>query len=550
MLLDNQAPEGWRPISFSEFNLENSRVNFEDIVKGKNGEQLVFHPANAEYFERMFKATMSDDTDEMMRMYDKIQNFTKASLTSIWPMFHGRNAISNVFLNFMNLGLATLKKEYHVASINMMNKNRKYNQLSKTYETFINSAPGSANFQKALEAKEEMADLFSQKMFTDKNGYSWTFGELHKIIKNDIVAFNPSIVGQIDIDKTFTENLATTLETGFNKGAKGMAKNAARGIMTLDADKIAPVKFAKDVGSLFEDQARLVSFFGNLKETGDVIQAANRTKQFLFDYSNITEFERKVLRRVLPFYTFFRKNTELQVKTLLREPGKIAAEMRFVSNLGDALTDQEMTEEEKALLPEWAKQSAIILKDRKGNDVEVLTGIETPTEAFFKQTTGQGLIGMVSPLIKYPVEMTTGYSFFRQKPISEITKADAFKNMPGPIKDFIGFTEVPLKDRKGEPLRGADGKPLVKYVSLRPERMYSIMNIPITSRAMSFLGKLNDSDATLDDQFIYSITGIDSRNFDLENEAQMREKELQEQLQKILQDAGLGYSFNRFVLKK
>ena len=45
-----------------------------------------------------------------------------------------------------------------------------------------------------------------------------------------------------------------------------------------------------------------------------------RLKKFLFDYMDLTAFERKVMKRVFPFYTWLRKNIPLQISMLLKSP--------------------------------------------------------------------------------------------------------------------------------------------------------------------------------------------------------------------------------------
>jgi hypothetical protein len=53
-------------------------------------------------------------------------------------------------------------------------------------------------------------------------------------------------------------------------------------------------------------------------------EAANSVKHYLFDYSDITSFEREVMRRLFPFYTWTRKNIPLQLEHLWKQPEKFA----------------------------------------------------------------------------------------------------------------------------------------------------------------------------------------------------------------------------------
>jgi hypothetical protein len=539
--LASESPKHWRAINFSEFKLEGGKVNFSDMVTAANGEELVFHPANAEAFENMVKGMMIDDVESMMKGYDKLQNFVKASLTTIHPMFHGRNAISNVFLNYTNLGADALNPALNASSFSMMAKESKFNRVMQTYEKGITAPEGSKAFKDALNARETMNDMNKQVILTDKAGYRWTYGELRGIIKNNVIAFNPNVVGRFDVDRSVQENIENIIsEASEGKTIGSKIKRNIKGAAKLEAEKISLFKGGLKVGSAVEDHARLVSFLGNLRRTGDVELAANRTKQFLFDYSNITDFERKVMRRIIPFYTFMRKNMELQVTTLLREPAKIAQQMRAIDTIGDAISGDTLTDEERENLPEWLQRGLIILKSRSGPNVDLLLGVDTPTEAMFEQASLQGLVNSISPLIKYPMEAATGYSMFRQREFSELTKADAFRYAPDILKDYIGFTEYEYETR--------EGKKVKMYRSLRPERMNNVLNFPLTSRVLSAWGKITKPDGSIDEAALYLATGISAQEYNLDAESAAREKELKEKIEQKLQDAGLGYTFKRFNL--
>jgi hypothetical protein len=90
------------------------------------------------------------------------------------------------------------------------------------------------------------------------------------------------------------------------------------------------------MNSAVEDNARLANFIFNLDRTGDAARAAEHTKKFLFDYADLTAFEQKKLKKLIPFYTFMRKNTPLQVEQLVQQPGKISLRLQA----GDAVTEE------------------------------------------------------------------------------------------------------------------------------------------------------------------------------------------------------------------
>jgi hypothetical protein len=547
----SEAPAGWRAINVAE--LKETGGSLTNYILSKKGEEIVFHPKLAEYAEKFVGGVAKGDpTDEFFKAYDSIQNFFKASVTSIWPAFHGRNAISNVFLNYLDLGINALRPEYHVAANALTVKNYQATRLENIIGQGLFAPKNSDLYKKAIEAQGQLAKLNQMEVFEDAFGRKWNFSELRATLKENVIAFQPNITGAIDYNKLPNEALEDMFEglytpdTIRGKIQKGISfknpitEKRTRVIGSKNLMDNLLMSTGGEMGKMVENHARMVHFLANMKNVGDVGLAAQRTKQFLFDYSNITDFERKVMKRIIPFYTFARKNMELQVKTLLKDPGRIAAEVKFIENIGDVISSSSLSEEDKEKLPDWIKDGQQILLRKRGQDVTILGSAGTPLEAAFAQATPTGILGGVSPLVKYPVELMSGYSFFHEKSIDQIDNASAFNSAPDVIKDFIGFSEV-----KG---KRPDGTEYKYSVALRPERMYAIMNLPGLSRVFSSLKQMEAVDVDEQYKIIGFLTGYKPYSFNLDVEEQRREKELIKQIEAKLDAAGVGYSFSRFVL--
>lgn len=78
------------------------------------------------------------------------------------------------------------------------------------------------------------------------------------------------------------------------------------------------------VGTTVENNARLAHFLDKLDKGADSMEAALSVKRYLFDYGDLTQFEREVMRRLFPFYTWSRKNIPLQLQELYKQPQKFA----------------------------------------------------------------------------------------------------------------------------------------------------------------------------------------------------------------------------------
>ncbi|MBU0476392.1 hypothetical protein KKB68_00005, partial [Patescibacteria group bacterium] len=502
--------------------IKNAPTNYiETSVKELKG--FAFHPAIAKQLDSFGGRMIGDEaTNTLLKAFDKAQNIWKASVTTMFPAFHGRNAISNVFLNYLDIGLNAINPARHAVATELLYKNHQYEKLTRL-------AYGVG--EEATRAKTELSNLLSSKVLTDRFGNAYTFGELRSLIKNNRVAFSNEFLGVMDISEGITEKLgATTLKTG--ERAVQYTKKA----IPLSSEFVG-YKAGRAVGNAIEQEARLVNFVSNLRKTGDPLLAAQRTKQFLFDYQNLSPFERAFMRRLIPFYTFTRKNLEVQVSTLLTAPGRIGAEIKALTTIGDVLGGAKLSEEDKAKLPDWVKQGIGFLAQKKGETITMFGSFQTPLEQPFAAFQPNQLLGSISPFIKVPLEQASGYSFFYGKPLSEVDNAAGFASplVPQAVRDFIGFQKITGTKK--------DGTPFTWYVALNPERMNLLTNLPPTSRVFSALKQVSNQDIAPGYRVLQQLVGVRPYTFDLEKEERKRENETKKKLEDLLNNAGVIYKF-------
>lgn len=519
----SKAPVGSVPISKTGFKYEG-----QDIAKWMTdtaGEPLYFHPAIAKNIED-FTTNMSMDkgTESVLKAYDSLQNYFKAAVTSIFPAFHGRNALSNVFLAYNKIGVEALNPVSHNAAANILGLERKTKELQR-------------RIIKGKSTDGEMAELMSKVMFKDKTGYEWTWGELRKEIIDNVVAFHHKNLGQTDQLKFGTSEVAEAAKKMFPKTKRGKAMQKAAPFNPFNEDNML-FQGGFKIGQTIEDYSRTLLFMSHLKKVGDPIEAARVTKLALFDYSNLTKFEKSFMRRIVPFYSFSRKNLELQINTLMTTPGRTAQQIRAVQSLGDFFGEGELTEEERAKLPDWAQGGYDVVSKREGSNITLLRTLGTPLEELFNRADPQQNLGMVSPLIKAPIEFMAGYSFFHGRPISEVTQADAYQFAPDHIKKWIGYTEVKYTD--------SAGVEQTYHTSFAPWRMYTINNLQPVGRFFSEVNRIEKAPDSAS-KMNALMFGFGTREFNLEREEMKRIKENEEALQSLLEQAGLGYTFNRYV---
>lgn len=523
-VVEDLAPDGHRA-------LEVQGKNFTDEVTGK---PLMFEPSVAEGLELMIKSMgkTTGESNAFLESYDTITRLFKSSVTSIFPAFHARNGISNSLNNVMDIGAAALDPRKWQTSANIMMKQGK---ITKIYDDIAKlSVKEGGNAEGLAKLHGELYNTLKEPIFTDAKGITWTTGELLNTIKSKGIAFHAG-VSDVGTDAVLSRKkmISETLT-----GKQDSLKNR---ILTVNPDANIMMQTGQKVGNTVENHARILNFISNLEKTGDVSHAAARTQMFLYDYSNLTRFEKDVMRRVVPFYSFQRRNIALQAELLTSTPGVPLAMTRAEKSFSDIMSDEDITDEEMESLPSYMKRGFYFAKKENGK-IRTKMLAESITDVPVDFLSLNGIFGAMNPLLKVPIERATGQDLFRGKAIEEVTNATAFKFFPKPIKDFIGYTEYEAETSEGEKYK--------RYVSLKPSNLHLLNNIPVTSRLWSTMGQVSSDNKTASEKVLQVLTGISNQSIDADYSSKMEEKETLEQLERVLKDAGVIYQFNRNFVPK
>lgn len=316
--------------------------------------------------------------------------------------------------------------------------------------------------------------------FHIRNGIS---NVLQNFLDISVQAFNPVVhKAAVDVLTGAEGNLVNKFgeEISYSAIRKAMKENQivqdtlartdiGRSLETNVLKKMTPFEVGRRVGRAIENEARLVNFIGNLKRGLDIEDAAARTKQFLFDYDNLSVFEKDVMRRAIPFYTWTRKNIALQLRELVKQPGKQAAIAKMFETL-NTMFGKEQTDEEKQFTPDFIAQGLNILLKRSNDDRTFLVGFDLPLESAIEQVSGllsnpfKTIMNQMSPYIKAPVEIATGRNIFLEKDIEEDDSGNFAENLPQPIKDWMGFTSKDVTTKEGKDFTIMKVDPKKKFI--------------------------------------------------------------------------------------
>jgi len=259
-----------------------------------------------------------------------------------------------------------------------------------------------------------------------------------------------------------------------------------------------------------ENEARILLWLEEIRRGADPRKAADTVGEFLFNYGEVSRVERELFRRVMPFYTFTRKNVELQWKQLRRNPGMQINQVKPFRGRND----------ENESMVKFESEAMKLRLDRDGKTVTMLTGIDLPLrnlDTIFRgsaRSTARGLAGMITPLNKTTLlEFPAGKELFTDRDMTRtqsgaVGRAIEKFNFPQPIKNWIGYKKE--VDDAGRPRYTFDGQRFnllfrswmfSRLVSTSDRHFREYSDDPNWSRAfLDFTTGLRVKDLNLDDQ--------------------------------------------------
>lgn len=466
-----------------------------------------------EELSKMFDPKLTG-IDELAKYtgFDYVTGLFKGYVTSIFPGFHVRNMTSNQFQNFLKIGVDVV------------------NPVIQTRATQI------------------VLGRNLDKVITTKTGKRITLGEIRERILKESDILDSGAFGRTE--QFIEEAQKTTNLSKFNP---------------LSRNNVA-FQAGRKFGSAAEAQAKLVSVISAVIEGKSVKEGVKQAEDALFNYSKLTEFERSVMRRLIPFYTFARKNAEFQIKTLATNPGRVATELKAINGIGEAIGEP-VTEEDIQGLPSYVLQSLGIkgAGTNKFGQPQFFSGLGLPIEEFLGRFSGDkgiiantigNLMAQANPVIKFPAERATGVDFFRERPITEITNGADLKvvidglekaspKLAEEFKKLVQWAEIPGKAVY------ANGKVVdreTKYTA-NPFVLHFMRNL-FTSRIQSTIGFVSGDDQTNMMKALRFFTGVRGWSIDTEQQKFYNDLNRSQELKDFLIRMGLISKFETVFVPK
>lgn len=188
----------------------------------------------------------------------------------------------------------------------------------------------------------------------------------------------------------------------------------------------APARAAHELSGTVDDVARGSSFLELLKKGYTAEAAAKEANRVHYDFSNLSDFERSVMRRVFPYYSWSRANLPGQLSKIARQPGGMT---------GQALQGLAEAKQNEGFVPnDIAEGVGLKVGEPKEGVDRFISNLGLPFEDLKDYTAGRGITGSIArtleklagqsnPLLKGPAELATGKQFHSGRNLSDLYSA-------------------------------------------------------------------------------------------------------------------------------
>lgn len=312
--------------------------------------------------------------DKFLTIFDKYQTIWKMWNSVINPGFHIQNGLSNAFASFMSHGAAVLD-------------GKKYKEA---WKIFNNADP---------------------KQTIKLGDTTYTYRELNHI------AFKYGL-----LDNTFFKKDVAVDSLGQSKLTRNWVK---AGYDPTDLENFKPYQWGTKAGSSIEGTQRLVLFLEGLKEGKTIEESVENVNKFLFDYGDLTQSEKVWMKRVIPFYTYMRKNVPLQLEMMIDNPFVLRMADKTMENI-EAVSEDRVEDADRN---EWRRDYIQMPFQIDGQNVGI--NPQLPFQQL-DRIAPRKLLGQMSPAIKVPIEALTGEYAYTGFPIEG--PADYLANQITPTK--------------------------------------------------------------------------------------------------------------------
>lgn len=389
---------------------------FASLSKAGNVKYGVNHPRlkgyyfteegarQGEQFVKILKEVNTPSPKSLQHL-DHVISKLKASLTIYIPSHHWTNIIGDVMFNWF-AGVNDVRRYKQAVNVMSSQKGR-YGDIAE----FKNLA-GPDAFKQALARGMIGTETLSAAglktsaagnaiVATSRSGHKFTADMIYTAAMREGILPNARVLEEI------TSDTSSMLDKFRPLGGRGQAA----------AHKISEVR---------DHIPRLAQFIDGIsKSKGSISEAiessAASVRKWHPDGLDLTRFERGVMKRVFPFYSWTRKAIPLAIESALVNGNKVMAYPRLMEEIAlangiDAPPGEQFPTDQ--LFPDWMRERGIG-PIAGGPGSYLMANPSTPALDIFTMMghPGQTSLDMLNPLARVPLELAQGSTLGKGVPI-------------------------------------------------------------------------------------------------------------------------------------
>lgn len=361
--------------------------------------------------------------NKAIQLYDRVLSMWKSGVTIYRPGFYVRNIVGDVYLGALD-GVNSVVPYKHAVQVQ---------RALRSYEGTMENVDKLVELGLIPRGVETPAP--GKILFRNRSG----------------VGFTAEQIGAVAHQKGLLESTASIddlLDMG-TPGGFGLTRPLAGKGQAL----------ARTATEMQNHNARLAHFIDKvMKSRGNDLatifdDAAKRARKFHPSGIDMTHFEKTVLRRIIPFYSWIRKSTPILLEGIVMKPGATV----LPSKIGEAMQQANGIDTDRAnpfptdqLFPGWLRNEGIgpislpdgflgsFSNQMPPGYVQAGVGLNPLSQLLSQfQDPGRTFGSSLTPVAQIPIELMMGRRIFTGAPI---TGSEA---KPGAFGEYVG-SQIPL----------------------------------------------------------------------------------------------------------
>ncbi len=386
--------QAWKDAGFRKRGLEKFvRDNFGDVADDEIGDfvnSLTVRDGGQHVLKNLNESMKPRVQGAVVNWLDKVNSLFKGMVTIPFPSFHMRNFFSGAWMNWAEGDLPLI------------------GLMDETYKSLKFALAGTGD----IEYLDEMVQLGLMA------GHATRQAEVGRAAVTLAGSAREELLGPglvAGIKKSRKRDLFDPL------AARGVKDT--RNIVQLGGEKLySVVEFAN----------RATPYRMLRKKGYTSAQAYRKVMRRQFNYSELSEFERGVMAKIVPFYTWSRKSLPYSLAKLLEAPGgKTAQTIRALSQqpAEGEYRPSWLREGMSLRLPSGTPEATSYIK-QGGLPVEDLNLLTWQDGLPDLERTGKKALSMTRQGIQAPLEWLTGEKLFTGQKLSEVKSTSAALTRP------------------------------------------------------------------------------------------------------------------------